>query len=88
MNLLSKEKHENNMWVSYVITFFYIFFLYQQSKYGVLKRHAEKIEMEMTQMHLWQAQAMEGIDEDFGDGRFLSYIGCVSWCFSVVYFVE
>nr|XP_022342432.1 unconventional myosin-XVIIIa-like isoform X8 [Crassostrea virginica] len=38
-----------------------------QSKYGVLKRHAEKIEMEMTQMHLWQAQAMEGIDEDFGD---------------------
>lgn len=44
-------------------------FLYQQSKYGVLKRHAEKIEMEMTQMHLWQAQAMEGIDEDFGDGR-------------------
>ena len=57
------------MWVSYVITFFYFFFLYQQSKYGVLKRHAEKIEMEMTQMHLWQAQAMEGIDEDFGDGR-------------------
>ncbi|XP_062577045.1 unconventional myosin-XVIIIa-like [Saccostrea cucullata] len=39
-----------------------------QSKYTVLKRHAEKIEMEVTQMHLWQAQAMEGeLEEDFGD---------------------
>ncbi|XP_048747756.2 unconventional myosin-XVIIIa-like isoform X4 [Ostrea edulis] len=39
-----------------------------QSKYGVLKRHAEKVEMEVTQMHLWHAQAMEGeMDEDFGD---------------------
>lgn len=44
-----------------------------QSKYGVLKRHAEKIEMEMTQMHLWQAQAMEGMDEDFGDGMSVSF---------------
>lgn len=44
-----------------------------QSKYGVLKRHAEKIEMEMTQMHLWQAQAIEGMDEDFGDGMFVSF---------------
>ncbi|XP_061197943.1 unconventional myosin-XVIIIa-like isoform X2 [Saccostrea echinata] len=39
-----------------------------QSKYTVLKRHAEKIEMEVTQMHLWQAQAMEGeLEDDFGD---------------------
>lgn len=28
--------------------------------------------MEMTQMHLWQAQAMEGMDEDFGDGKSVS----------------
>lgn len=89
---LSEFVIKGKAWKKYVSqlcnTIFLYFFLYQQSKYGVLKRHAEKIEMEMTQMHLWQAQAMEGIDEDFGDGRFLSYIGCVSWCFSVVYFVE
>lgn len=23
-------------------------------------------------MHLWQAQAMEGMDEDFGDGKSVS----------------
>ncbi|XP_069135915.1 unconventional myosin-XVIIIa-like isoform X4 [Argopecten irradians] len=41
-----------------------------QSKYTVLKRHGEKIEMELTQVHLWQAQSLDGEmdgDED-GDG--------------------
>ncbi|KAK3084703.1 hypothetical protein FSP39_017720 [Pinctada imbricata] len=40
-----------------------------QAKYAALKRHSEKVEMEMTQLHLWQAQALEGdLDEDLGEG--------------------
>lgn len=35
--------------------------------------------MEMTQMHLWQAQAMEGMDEDFGDGKSVSLFKSAVW---------
>lgn len=39
-----------------------------QAKYNALKRQAEKIEMELTQVHLWQAEALEFNDED-ADGN-------------------
>ncbi|XP_021349918.1 unconventional myosin-XVIIIa-like isoform X3 [Mizuhopecten yessoensis] len=40
-----------------------------QSKYTVLKRHGEKIEMELTQVHLWQAQSLDGeMDGEDMDG--------------------
>jgi hypothetical protein len=39
-----------------------------QAKYNALKRQAEKIEMELTQVHLWQAEALDFNDED-ADGR-------------------
>ncbi|XP_052072228.1 unconventional myosin-XVIIIa-like isoform X4 [Mytilus californianus] len=39
-----------------------------QGKYNALKRQAEKIEMELTQVHLWQAEALDFNDED-ADGN-------------------
>ena len=39
-----------------------------QAKYNALKRQAEKIEMELTQVHLWQAEALDFNDED-ADGN-------------------
>ena len=39
-----------------------------QAKYNALKRQTEKIEMELTQVHLWQAEALDFNDED-ADGR-------------------
>ncbi|KAL5016328.1 hypothetical protein ScPMuIL_005917 [Solemya velum] len=39
-----------------------------QGKYNTLKRHSEKQEMQMVQMHLWQAQMDGEMEEDVIDG--------------------
>ncbi|KAL4224255.1 TRAFAC class myosin-kinesin ATPase superfamily [Mactra antiquata] len=40
-----------------------------QSRYNALKRNHDKLEMEMTQVRLWQAETMDGeLDDDETDG--------------------
>lgn len=46
-----------------------VFYFSQQSRYTVLKRHSEKQEMELTQLHVWQAEALDGELDDDMDGK-------------------
>lgn len=41
-----------------------------QGRYNALKRNHDKLEMEMTQVRLWQAETLEDhLDDDDVDGR-------------------
>lgn len=45
-------------------------YIYLQGRYNALKRTHDKLEMEMTQVRLWQAETLEDhMDEDEVDGR-------------------
>ena len=41
-----------------------------QGRFNALKRTHDKLEMEMSQMRLWQAETLDGeLEEDETDGR-------------------
>ena len=57
-----------------------------QGKYQSIKRNHEKLEMEMMQVRLWQAETLDGeLDEDDVDGKtnfpglFLTWHCSVCW---------
>ena len=51
----------------------YIMFFFQ-GKYQSIKRNHEKLEMEMMQVRLWQAETVDGeFDEDDVDGKVSIY---------------
>jgi len=44
--------------------------MFIQARYNALKRNHDKLEMEMTQVRLWQAETLEDhLDDDEVDGK-------------------